>query len=110
MKLDGYKDQYIKIYLHEDEWFICEPLVRENDKYKVNIICSNNKGRYATGITSIFEDQIKRIEEIDKEVQQGIRMTIENVPDIKEVYKTMDTDNLQNRVTFGQIIREQEND
>ncbi|MBB6638300.1 hypothetical protein [Cohnella thailandensis] len=112
MDLTAYIGQYIKIFTQEQDWFIGELLkVHKYDdgqqmEYEFNCVISikdqNRKAKFK-GIYLLKTDEIKAIEELDPQVQQGIRLTVINAPKLIEAHRSMINENLPSRVSFGRI-------
>lgn len=110
MELKRYVGQYIKIITRSQDWFICELLELDDndsqpdDQSMINIVVqSNRNSNYPKGRMSLKHEDVDRIEELEPEVLQGIRLTLNNVPDIVEAYKSFSSVELPNRVSFGKI-------
>lgn len=123
LDLKPYIGQYIKVFTQDQEWFIGELLKvmsHENDKYlefEFDIISSSkdrkrsdgnfneidrDKNKY-TGIHILKANEVLDIEELDPKVQQGIKLTISNVPNILDAFRSMNTGNLPKKIEFGKI-------
>ncbi|QJD88058.1 putative metal-dependent hydrolase [Cohnella herbarum] len=50
-----------------------------------------------------MHEDVVRIEELEPEILQGIHLTLTRVPDIVEVYKSLNREELPSRVSFGKI-------
>lgn len=121
MNLTPYIGQYIKVYTQDDSWFIGELLhvhsKQTYEEYEFNIISSSKDRNRSidemirakrnikknTGIHIINAIEIRDIEELDIKVQQGIRLTVNNVPNIIEAYQSNNFEDLPNRIEFGKI-------
>lgn len=112
MDLTAYIGQYIKIFTQEQDWFIGELLKvhtygdSQPIEYEFNCVSSikdlNRKEKFK-GIHILKTDEIAAIEELDPQIQQGIRLTVNNATNIVEAHRSMINENLPRRVTFGRI-------
>lgn len=107
MNFESYYGQFIKVYVSEEEWFIGEPIrpTFSDDEEKEEFvfqIATSPFAKYKNGKSiRISGDDIWKIEALDERVQSGLRLTAEHVPDIKMMYRLMQTENLPRRVGFG---------
>lgn len=123
MNLNPYIGQYIRVVTQDQEWFVGELLTAaphgndNNIEFEFNIISSskdrnmrlgkltekNRDLKKNTGIHIVKFSEILEIEELDPKVQQGIKLTLDNVPDIADAYRTMSVDTLPNKIEFGKL-------
>ena len=123
MNLNPYIGQYIRVVTQDQEWFVGELLTAaphgndNNIEIKFHIISSskdrnmrlgkltekNRDLKKNTGIHIVKSSEILEIEELDPKVQQGIKLTLDNVPDIADAYRTMSVDTLPNKIEFGKL-------
>ncbi|WP_391572085.1 hypothetical protein [Cohnella sp.] len=123
MNLNPYIGQYIRVVTQDQEWFVGELLTAaphgndNNIEFEFNIISSskdrnmhlgkltekNRDLKKNTGIHIVKSSEILEIEELDPKVQQGIKLTLDNVPDIADAYRTMSVDTLPNKIEFGKL-------
>ncbi|QTH45715.1 hypothetical protein J4772_15600 [Cohnella sp. LGH] len=123
MNLNPYIGQYIRVVTQDQEWFVGELLTAaphgndNNIEFEFNIISSskdrnmrlgkltekNRDLKKNTGIHIVKSSEILEIEELDPKVQQGIKLTLNNVPDIADAYRTMSVDTLPNKIEFGKL-------
>ncbi len=121
MNLIPYIGQYIKVITQDQSWFVGELLnvysKQTPVEYEFNIISSskdrnrsinelnriNRNIRENTGVQVINAIEILEIEELDIKVQQGIKLTLTNVPNIIDAYQTMNMEDIPSRIEFGKI-------
>ncbi len=123
MNLNPYIGQYIRVVTQDQEWFVGELLTAaphgndNNIEFEFNIISSskdrnmrlgkltekNRDLKKNTGIHTVKSSEILEIEELDPKVQQGIKLTLNNVPDIADAYRSMSIDTLPNKIEFGKL-------
>jgi len=123
MNLNPYIGQYIRVVTQDQEWFVGELLTAaphgndNNIEFEFNIISSskdrnmrlgkltekNRDLKKNTGIHIVKSSEILEIEELDPKVLQGIKLTLNNVPDIADAYRTMSVDTLPNKIEFGKL-------
>ncbi len=123
MNLNPYIGQYIRVVTQDQEWFVGELLTAaphgndNNIEFEFNIISSskdrnmrlgkltekNRDLKKNTGIHIVKSSEILEIEELDPRVQQGIKLTLNNVPDIADAYRSMSVDTLPNKIEFGKL-------
>ena len=119
MNLDPYLGQFIKVNTREQEWFVGKLLsmrTHENgsNEFEFDIISTSKDGKIDhkelkefrkknKGIQMIQADGVAGIEELDPRIQEGIRLTLTNVPNILDAYHTLDVENLPQRIEFGKI-------
>ncbi len=123
MNLNPYIGQYIRVVTQDQEWFVGELLTAaphgndSNIEFEFNIISSskdrnmrlgkltekNRDLKKNTGIHIVKSSEILEIEELDPKIQQGIKLTLNNVPDIADAYRSMSIDTLPNKIEFGKL-------
>jgi|GEM_PF-2206603 len=123
MNLNPYIGQYIRVVTQDQEWFVGELLAATTDgddshiEFEFNIISSskdrnmrlgkltekNRDLKKNTGIHIVKSSEILEIEELDPKIQQGIKLTLNNVPDIADAYRSMNIDTLPNKIEFGKL-------
>ncbi|RED65121.1 hypothetical protein [Cohnella phaseoli] len=123
MNLNPYIGQYIRVVTQDQEWFVGELLTAaphgndNNIEFEFNIISSskdrnmrlgkltekNRDLKKNTGIHIVKSSEILEIEELDPRVQQGIKLTLNNVPDIADAYRSMSIDTLPNKIEFVKL-------
>lgn len=123
MNLNPYIGQYIRVVTQDQEWFVGELLAATTDgddshiEFKFHIISSskdrnmrigkltekNRDLKKNTGIHIVKSSEILEIEELDPKIQQGIKLTLNNVPDIADAYRSMSIDTLPNKIEFGKL-------
>ncbi len=123
MNLKPYIGQYIRVVTRDREWFVgklLEVKPHDNDsdiEFEFNIISSSKDrnmrlGKLAeknrdlkknTGIHIVKSSEILEIEELDPKIQQGIELTLNNVPDIADAYRSMSIDTLPHKIEFGKL-------
>ncbi|MBD8499282.1 hypothetical protein [Paenibacillus arenosi] len=107
MNLRDYMGKYVKVYTSNLDWFICEPLEEVNESHRADesrieiVVRSSEDSAYEVGQLFLKHIEIERIEELDMNIQEGLRLTLNYSPDIKNVYKTTDVARLPQRVLFG---------
>jgi len=123
LNLHPYIGQYIRVFTQDQEWFVGELLTaksHESDnslEFEFNIISSSKDRKSSagklpeadedkkknTGIHILKANEILEIEELDPRVQEGIKLTLNHVPNILEAYQSMRIDNLPKKIQFGKI-------
>lgn len=119
MNLNQYLGQFIKVYTQDQEWFIGKLLsikTQRNDiiEFELDVISSSKDRKIShtdlkedrkknKGTQVIKADEVAGIEELDPRVQEGIRLTLTNVPNILDAYHTMNVENLPKKIEFGKI-------
>lgn len=106
LKLRDYIGEYIKIYTNNSDWFICEPL-KEEDGNKTSeqsrimiIVISSENSSYTLGEMQIEHANIKRIESLDTNIQEGLRLTLNYSPDIQNTYSSTDAATLPDKIVI----------
>ncbi|MCE5173294.1 hypothetical protein LQV63_28985 [Paenibacillus profundus] len=99
--LEDYQGQYVKVITADSDWFICELQSKDEHGYRIEIVITKRRQIYKWNNDNQNDliDLIKCREEIEKQVQDGIRMTIQYVPDIVNAY--LSADNLPSKVELG---------
>lgn len=99
--------KYVKVYTEDSDWFICEPLEEIDESHRADesrieiIVRSSKDSLYEVGQLFLKHIEIEKIEGLDMNIQEGLRLTLNYSPDIKNVYKTTDVTRLPQRVLFG---------
>ena len=123
MNLKPYIGQFIKVFTQDQEWFVGELLKvmsHENDndlEFEFNIISSSKDRKRSDGkfnksdrdknknkgIQILKANEVIEIEELDAKVQQGIKLTLNNVQNIMDAFRSMSTENHPKKIEFGKI-------
>jgi hypothetical protein len=117
LNLNQYMGQYIRVFTQDQEWLVGELLTVKSHEFEFNIISSSKDRKSSagkltkadrdkkknTGIHILKADEILEVEELDSRVQEGIKLTLNHVPDILDAYQSMSIDNLPKKIQFGKI-------
>ncbi|MCR8845644.1 hypothetical protein NQ117_18325 [Paenibacillus sp. SC116] len=95
LNLGDYLGKYIKVYTIDSDWFICEPQLKEachrTDESRVTIVVRSSKdSAYKVGEFYLKHIDIKKIEELNLNIQDGLKLTLNYAPDIKNAYSSND--------------------
>lgn len=100
---ETYKGQFVKLLLQGGEWWIGKIMDEDPLGHLLVEVITSSSSMKQQEVYPLSQEQIISIEELDPKVQQGIQLTLTEVPNITEMYKKLDVENLPRRVSFGRI-------
>ncbi|GKU79181.1 hypothetical protein [Paenibacillus sp. L3-i20] len=104
-----YSGKYVKISTLDDYWIIGKILeveaneIEHTQDVKISLLHAHKQSLFNQEFISLTLDRIVEIEELDPLFLQDLKLTINYVPNLQDIYDSIYREKLPNKIHFGKI-------